>query len=138
MVLLITLLGIYCVTCKESARRNLQRKHTSTRKTRDILVTTELQTGNGVCHKICEDNIVDNLFKLPILTSKWNMLVEECDYKITERRSKIFLHQILMLYIKMRSFSYATDVVQKYKLNQKAIQKKSTTERNSKSSTALK
>ena len=51
------------------------------------------------------------------------MLVEECDYKITER-SKIFLHQTLMLCIKIRSFSYAKDVVQKYKLNQKAIEKK--------------
>lgn len=94
----------------------------------DILVTTELhfctQTGNGVGHKICVDKIVDNLLKLPVLRSKWNMLVEECDNKITERRSKIFLHQILMLYIKIRSFSYAKDVVQKYKLNQKAIQKK--------------
>lgn len=49
----------------------------------DILVTTELhfrtQTGNGVCHKICVDKIVDNLLKLPVLRSKWNMLVEECD-----------------------------------------------------------
>ena len=94
----------------------------------DILVTAELhfrvQTGKEVCHKIDVDKIVGNLLNQPILKSKWNMLVEECGCEITKRRSLVFLDQILMLYIKIRSFSYAKDVVQKYKLNQKAAKQK--------------
>jgi len=94
----------------------------------DIIVTAELhfrvQTGKEVCHKICMDKIVGYLLKQPILKSKWSMLVEECGCQITERRSLVFLDQILMLYIKIRSFSYAKDVVQKYKLNQKAAKQK--------------
>jgi len=69
------------------------------------------------------DKIVGYLLKQPILKSKWSMLVEECGCQITERRSLVFLDQIVMLYIKIRSFSYAKDVVQKYKLNQKEIQR---------------
>lgn len=94
----------------------------------DILVTAELhfraQTGKEVCHRICVDTIVGNLFKQPALKSKWNMLVEECSCEITEKRSLVFLDQILMLFIKIRSFSYAKDVVQKYKLNQRATKQK--------------
>ena len=90
----------------------------------DIIVTAELhfrvQTGKEVCHKIYMDKIVGYLLKQPILKSKWSKLVEECGCQIT----LVFLDQILILYIKIRSFSYAKDVVQKCKLNQKATKQK--------------
>ena len=94
----------------------------------DILVTAELQfrvqTGKEVSHKICVDKIVDNLLHQPVLRSKWSMLVEECGCNISKGRSNIFLDQILSLFIKIYSFSYAKDIVQKYKVQQKAAQKK--------------
>ena len=94
----------------------------------DIFVTAEIQlrvhTGKEVCHKICVDKIVDILLQNPVLRSKWNMLVEECACEITRGRSIIFLDQILSLFIKIRSFSYAKDIVQKYKIQQKATKKK--------------
>ena len=70
------------------------------------------------------DKIVDILLQKPVLTLKWNMLVEECGWEITKGRSIIFLDQILSLFIKIRSFSYAKDIVQKYKIQQKATKKK--------------
>ena len=94
----------------------------------DIFVTEELQfcahTGKEICHKICVDKIVDILLQKPVLRSKWNMLMEECGFEITKGRSIIFLDQILSLFIKIRSFSYAKDIVQKYKIQQKATKKK--------------
>ena len=84
----------------------------------DIFVAAE------VCHKICVDKIVDILLQKPVLRSKWNMLVEECGCEITKGRSIIFLDQILSLFIKIQSFSYAKDIVQKYKIQQKATKKK--------------
>lgn len=93
-----------------------------------ILVTAELQfcvqIGKEVSHKICVDKIVDNLLQQPVLRSKWNMLVEECGCKISKGRSNIFLDQILSLFIEIRSFSYAKDIVQEYKVQQKVAQKK--------------
>ena len=81
----------------------------------DILVTVKLrflvQTGKEISHKICVDKIVDNLLQQPVLRSKWNLLVEECGYKISKGRSNIFLDQALSLFIKICSFSYAKDIV---------------------------
>ena len=94
----------------------------------DIFVTAELQfrvhTGKEVCRKICVDKIVDILLQRPMLRSKWNMLVEECGCEITKGRSIIFLDQFLSLFIKIRSFSYAKDIVQKI-IRRKAWGKKS-------------
>lgn len=93
----------------------------------DILVAAELQfcvqTGKEVSHKICV-KIVDNLLQQSVVRSKWNMLVEECGCNISKGRSNIFLDQMLSLFIKIRSFSYAKDIVQKYNVQQKAAQKK--------------
>ena len=94
----------------------------------NIFVAAEQQfrvhTGKEVCHKICVDKIVDILLQKPVLRSKWNMLVEECGCEITKGRAIIFLDQILSLFIKIRSFSYAKDIVQKYEIQQKATKKK--------------
>ena len=70
------------------------------------------------------DKIVDVLLQKSELRSKWNMLVEECGCEITKRRFIIFLDQILSLFIKIQSFSYAKDIVQKYKFQQKATKRK--------------
>ena len=52
------------------------------------------------------------------------MLVEVCGCEIIKGRSNIFLDQILLLFIKIRSFSYAKDIAQKQKIQQKATKKK--------------
>ena len=85
-----------------------------------------------VCHKICVDKIVDILLQKPVLRSKWNMLVEECGCEITKGRSIIFLDQILSLFIKIWSFSYAKDIVQKYNIQQKESKKKGLWKKNQK------
>ena len=94
----------------------------------DIFVAVELQfcvhTGKEVCHKICANKIVDILLHKPVMRSNWNMLVEECGCEITKGRSIIFLDQILSLFIKIGSLSYIKDIVQKYKIQQKATKKK--------------
>lgn len=52
------------------------------------------------------------------------MLVEECSTKISLKRSKVFLAELLQLYLKVRTFSYSKDIVQKYRLEQKESKKK--------------
>lgn len=80
---------------------------------RNTWQTHFVHTGKEVCHKICVHKVIDILLQRPVLRSKWSMLVEECGCEITKGRSNIFVDQILLLFIKIRSFSYAKDIAQK-------------------------
>lgn len=88
--------------------------------------------GRSVTKSVWTRQIVDILLQKPVVRSKCNMLVEECGCQIIKERSTIFLDQILWLFIKIWSFSYAKDIVQKYKIQSKGNQKERLEEGNQK------
>ena len=99
---------------------------------RNTWQTHFVHTGKEVCHKICVHKVIDILLQRPVLRSKWSMLVEECGCEITKGRSNIFVDQILLLFIKIRSFSYAKDYHSKIKNSAKGNQDERLEERNQK------
>lgn len=70
-------------------------------------------------HKIHCNKIVDQLLKDVNLKSNWNVLLEESGVEFMKAKANVILDQLLSLYVKIRSFSYSKDIVQKYKIEQK-------------------
>jgi hypothetical protein len=94
-----------------------------------IMLTAEMEfristEGKNISHKVNCGEIIIKLLKNSLLRSKWTMLVEECITHIDSKRSKVFLAELLQLYLKVRTFSYSKDILQKYKLKQKQSKKK--------------
>jgi Fe-S-cluster containining protein len=74
--------------------------------------------------KISKTDIVDNLEKNPKVDSLFQEWVSSTDLEISKDVSKDILHQVLLLYIKVRSFSFAKDVINKHKSQQKSSKSK--------------
>ena len=64
------------------------------------------------------------IFSIPKVKSLWNNIVETCPYPVSLDCSKIFLENIIFLYLKIRAFSLAKDVINKYKKQNMAGSKK--------------
>ena len=69
--------------------------------------------------KISKTGIVVNLEQNPKVDSLLQEWVKSADLDVSKDVSKDILHQVLMLYIKVRSFSFAKDVMNKHKAEQK-------------------
>lgn len=70
----------------------------------------------AVIEKCCKDTDVVAFF---------NEIVSESSLEIDSRISKDMLHSIITLYLRVRSFSFARDVIQKHKIKQKQVKAKS-------------
>ena len=59
--------------------------------------------------------------KDPQVTASYNVILSDAELEICNSVSKDILHStcIISLYVKVRSFSFAKDIVQKYKIKQK-------------------
>ena len=53
------------------------------------------------------------IFSIPKVKSLWNNIVEACPYPVSVDCSKICLENIIFLYLKIRAFSLAKDVINK-------------------------
>ncbi len=62
--------------------------------------------------------------KNPKVDSLFQEWVRSTDLEISKDVSKDILHQVLLLYIKVRSFSFAKDVINKHKSQQKSSKSK--------------
>ena len=67
---------------------------------------------NVMIEKCCKDTEVVAFF---------NDIVSESSLEIDKRVSKDMLHIINNLYLRVLSFSFARDVIQKHKINQKQL-----------------
>ena len=74
--------------------------------------------------KISKTDIVDNLEQNPTVDSLFQEWVRSSDLEISKDVSKDILHQVLLLYVKVRSFSFAKDVINKHKAEQKQSKSK--------------
>ena len=61
----------------------------------------------------------------PLLKSLWENIIQDCGQETSKQTQKLCLENILKLYLKVRSFSYAKDYISKFKIQQKAAKSKS-------------
>ena len=74
---------------------------------------------NIPCDKLCNDAIDS-----PLIKSLWDNIMQGCGNNISKQTSKLCLENIIKLYLRVRSFSYAKDVISKFKIQQKAKKSK--------------
>ena len=70
------------------------------------------------------DTIVNEVISSPLVKNLWCNIIQNCDVKISKECQSLCLENVVKLYVTVRCFSLAKDIVNKYKLNQ-GVQKKS-------------
>ena len=65
------------------------------------------------------DKIVDDILMQPVVLSLWENITLGLDFGISSECSKLALENFVKLFVQVRSFSYAKDIVSKHKLKGK-------------------
>ena len=65
------------------------------------------------------DKIVDEILMQPVVLSLWGNIILSLDFGVSSECSKLALENFVKLYIRVRSFSHAKDIVCQYKLKAK-------------------
>ena len=71
------------------------------------------------CDKLCNDAIDS-----PLLKSLWDNIMQGCGNNVSKQTGKLCLENIVKLYLRVCSFSYAKDYISKFKIQQKAKKSK--------------
>ena len=74
------------------------------------------------CEKLCNEAL-----DLPLLKSLWENIMQDCSQQTLKQTKKLCLENIVKLYLRVWSFSYAKDYISKFKMQQKAVRSKSLT-----------
>ena len=69
------------------------------------------------------DTLCNEALESPLIKSLWENILQECK-DLPKQTTKLCLENIVKLYIKVRSFSYARDYINKFKIKQKAAKSK--------------
>ena len=72
------------------------------------------------CEQLCNDAL-----DLPLLKSLWENIMQDCSQETSKQTKKLCLENIVKLYLRVRSFSYAKDYISNFKMQQKAVKSKS-------------
>ena len=72
------------------------------------------------CEKLCNDAL-----DLPLFKSLWENIMQDCSQETSKQTKKLCLENIVKLYLRVRSFSYAKDYISNFKMQQKAVKSKS-------------
>lgn len=70
------------------------------------------------------DKIVEEVRTSPAAKSFWNNVLDQCDFEVSKECQTLCFENIVKLYVTVRSFSFARDIVNKYKLLEKTQKKK--------------
>ena len=62
---------------------------------------------------------------MPEVKSLWENVTADLDITVTKECDQLTLENIIKLYVRVRSFSYAKDIINKYKLKEKLSRSKS-------------
>ena len=65
------------------------------------------------------DKIVDDILMQPVVLSLWENITLGLDFSISSECSKLALENFVKLFVRVRSFSYAKDIVSRHKLKGK-------------------
>ena len=81
--------------------------------------------GQIVLRNIPTDTICESTLSSPMVKSLWDNIVVDADIDESSSTHKLCLGNIVKLYLRVRSFSYARDYVSKYKIREKQTKSKS-------------
>ena len=70
------------------------------------------------------DKIVSEVLTSSVVKSLWCNIVSNCDVEISKECQSLCLENMIKLYVTVRCFSFAKDIVNKYKLKEGAQKKK--------------
>ena len=70
------------------------------------------------------DKVVEDVLTSPLAKSLWSNIVYQCDVKVSKECQSLCFENIVKLYATVRAFSFARDIVNKYKLLEKAHKRK--------------
>ena len=68
--------------------------------------------------------IVDQVLATPDVKSLWESIIADLDSQVSNECSKLALENFIKLYVQVWSLSHAREIVNKYKLKEKALKKK--------------
>ena len=74
--------------------------------------------------KIPCDTLCNDALESPLLKSLWENILQGCNQDLSKQTTKFCLENIIKLYFKVLSFSYAKDYISKFKIKQKAAKSK--------------
>ena len=81
--------------------------------------------GQIVLRNIPTDTICESTLSSPMVKSLWDNIVVDADIDESSSTHKLCLENIVKLYLRVRSFSYARDYISKYKIREKQTKSKS-------------
>ena len=70
------------------------------------------------------ETMVNEVLSLASVNGLWDNIIDNCDNEISKECKLLYLENFIKLYIKVRCFSFAKDIVNKYKLSTNAPKKK--------------
>ena len=85
----------------------------------EICFCRHLLNSKAVTTSIPVDKIVDENLMQPVVLSLWENVTLGLDFDISSECRKLALENFVKLYVRVRSFSHAKDIVNQYKLKAK-------------------
>ena len=79
----------------------------------------EVNKSVGMIRNIATGTIYNAIVENPKVKSLWENIVMSCSIELSSATQKLCLENVLNLYLKVRSFSYAKDYISKYRINEK-------------------
>ena len=89
----------------------------------EITFRTHLKSQKSA-QSVPTDKVVDHVLTMPVVQNLWESIIADLDSMISSECSKLALENFVKLYVRVRSFSHARDIVNKYKLKEKSSKKK--------------
>ena len=91
----------------------------------EVLFRKFVSSQSAVVKTIPCDQLCNDALGSPLLKSLWDNIIEDCRQSVTNQTAKLCLENIVKLYLKVRSFSFAKDFITKYKIEEKSRKSKS-------------
>lgn len=90
----------------------------------EVTFRKHLSYGKTVMASIPVNEIVDEILMQPVVLSLWENITTGLDFNISSECSKLALENFVKLFVKVRSFSHAKDIVSHHKIKQKQLKSK--------------
>ena len=90
----------------------------------EICLRKNVSDGNLVVRKIPTEAICESTLNSPVVKSLWENIVLESGIEESSCTQKLCMENIVKLYVRVRSFSYARDYITKYKIKEKKTKSK--------------
>ena len=74
---------------------------------------------SSVVKSIPSDKLCNDTLDSPLVKSLWDNILKGCSQEISKQIYKICPENIIILYLKVRSFSYVKNYINKFKVQQK-------------------